>query len=694
MRRALSPVTLAIAALVFICVALLAFFSWRFDTMRADSAENRARAVSSVTASALGPYVDLFNRPRMQAFLEGVVGAGDVEYAVVQGLDGQVEVSVHEASAPLGALSLPSDGEVVLTWQGGVLHATVPTFGRNGARNALLTMGFDTRGLQVEQRVGLAVLAIASALVVLGGVLVARVVDALVERRRVAEEARRRSDAEFRALIEALPDAILVEVRGRVVYANPAANRYLDYGSAGAIEGHSLEAVFALDESSRAALDSARANVGGAPVYMPDARLRTRAGVMLQAEVVALGARFEDASATVIAARDLSERYAIQARLVRADRMASMGTLAAGVAHEINNPMAYVTTNITFALDELQGAAVGDPRPVRMALSEALEGAERVRRIVRDLKTYSQPDKNRLVSVDVERVVDAAVNLTRTEVRQRAQLVRDTRKVPNVVADESRLVQVLVNLLTNGAQAVPPGAAGSNTITLRTHVEADGRVALEVTDTGSGIAPEHLDRIFEPFFTTKGPGEGTGLGLSISFGIVKSFGGEIQVERRAEGGSAFRVLLPSAVAVGEAVTPAAPVITPAPGRRLRVLVLDDEPTIVESIARLLAREFDLATEVDAGAALERLRADARFDVVLCDLMMPGMTGIDFFQRLQEEIPTLAVRVVFLTGGAFTPAAKSFLERSERPVVEKPFEADTLRASIYRQAARTRASAAS
>jgi hypothetical protein len=115
----LSPVTLAIAALVFICVALLAFFSWRFDTMRADSAENRARAVLSVTASALGPYVDLFNRPRMQAFLEGVVGAGDVEYAVVQGLDGQVEVSVHEASAPLGALSLPSDGEVVLTWQGG-----------------------------------------------------------------------------------------------------------------------------------------------------------------------------------------------------------------------------------------------------------------------------------------------------------------------------------------------------------------------------------------------------------------------------------------------------------------------------------------------------------------------------------------------------------------------------------------------
>jgi PAS domain S-box-containing protein len=554
-------------------------------------------------------------------------------------------------------------------------------------------MGFDTRGLRVDQRVGLAVLAIASALVVLGGVLLARVVDALVERRRVAEEARRRSDAEFRALIEVLPDAILVEVHGRVVYANPAASRYLDYGSAGELEGHSLEAVFALDESSRAALDSARANVEGAPVYMPDARLRTRAGAMLQAEVVALGARFEDSSATVIAARDLSERYAIQARLVRSDRMASMGTLAAGVAHEINNPMAYVTTNITFALNELRGEGHGDPRAMRMALSEALEGAERVRRIVRDLKTYSQPDKHRLVSVDVERVIDAAVNLTRTEVRQRAELVRETRNVPNVVADESRLVQVLVNLLTNGAQAVPPGAAGSNTITIRTLLAADGRVALEVTDTGSGIAPEHLDRIFEPFFTTKGTGEGNGLGLSISFGIVKSFGGEIQVERRAEGGSTFRVLLPSAVSLGEAVTPAAPVFTPSPGRRLRVLVLDDEPPIVESIARLLAREFEVATEVDAVAALERLRADNRYDVVLCDLMMPGVTGMDFFQRLQEEIPTLAGRVVFLTGGAFTPAAKSFLECSLRPVVEKPFEADTLRASIYRQAARTRASVA-
>jgi PAS domain S-box-containing protein len=692
-RRAWSPVTLVIATLVFICVALLAFFSWRFDSMRADSAENRARAVSSVTAGALGPYVDLFNRPRMQAFLEGVVGAGDVEYAVVQGLDGHVEVSVHEAKEPSGALSLPTDGEIVLRWDGGVLHATVQTYGRNGARNAFLTMGFDTRGLQNEQRVGLAVLALASALVVLGGVIVARVVDVLAERRHVAEEARRRSDAEFRALIEALPDAILVEVRGRVVYANPAARRYLGFGSADALEVHSLEEVFALDDSSRAALDSARANVAGAPVYMPDARLRTQAGVMLQAEVVALGARFEGASATVIAARDLSERYAIQAQLVRVDRMASMGTLAAGVAHEINNPMAYVTTNITFALDELRTGDGGDPGALRAALTEALEGAERVRRIVRDLKTYSQPDSHRLVSVDVERVIDAAVNLTRTEVRQRARLVRDTREVPNVHADGSRLVQVLVNLLTNAVQAVAPGAAGSNVITIRTYADDDGRVALEVTDTGSGIAPEHLDRIFEPFFTTKGPGEGTGLGLSISFGIVKSFGGEIQVERRAEGGSTFRALLPCAVAQPETVAAAARASTPAPDRRLRVLVVDDEQPIVESIARLLGREFDVATEVDAAAALERLRTDARFDVVLCDVMMPGMTGIDFFQCLEAELPTLALRVVFLTGGAFTPAAKSFLDRNDRPVVEKPFEADTLRASIYRQAARARASAA-
>jgi signal transduction histidine kinase len=250
--------------------------------------------------------------------------------------------------------------------------------------------------------------------------------------------------------------------------------------------------------------------------------------------------------------------------------MASIGTLAAGVAHEINNPLAYLCANVDFALQELRDAStplfverVGE---IISALTEASDGAQRVKAIVKDLKTFSRAESGPPGSVDVRRVFDTALNLSRNTVTQKARLTVDLRPVPSVRGEEGRLAQVMVNLLINAAQAIPAGAKDRNEILARCITGDDGWIVAEVRDTGSGIAPENLQRIFDPFFTTKPVGVGTGLGLSICHGIVVAMGGTIQVESVVGEGTTFRVRLPPAVetqdsargtrAVAKAITPA------------------------------------------------------------------------------------------------------------------------------------------
>ena len=384
--------------------------------------------------------------------------------------------------------------------------------------------------------------------------------------------------------------------------------------------------------------------------------------------------RLQSALASV---EDVSERRRIEEQLRLADRMASMGTLAAGVAHEINNPLAFVLGNLDFALRELRRG--GADREVLAALEEAREGAARVREIVRDLKTFSRADDSACGLLDVGRVLRSALSLASNEIRARARLEVQIPPTPPVLASEHRLGQVLLNLLINAAQSIPEGDPSRHVVRAATGVLPDGRVRVSIADDGSGIPPEIRSRIFDPFFTTKPVGVGTGLGLSICHGIVVSLGGQITVESEVGRGSTFDVLLPAAQAEVRPEQPA-PAVSP---RRARLLVIDDEPLVCRALQRILSPPHDVRVQETGRGALAALQADAGYDLILCDLMMPDLTGMDLHGQVAARAPALADRFVFLTGGAFTAGARDFLERVKNERVEKPFEPAALRNLVSR-----------
>jgi PAS domain S-box-containing protein len=380
---------------------------------------------------------------------------------------------------------------------------------------------------------------------------------------------------------------------------------------------------------------------------------------------------------------DVTEVKAVQAQLAQSDRLASVGMLAAGVAHEINNPLAYLTAALAFLGEH--ASELGTSPAVRadllQALADAREGAERVRHVVRDLRTFSGNREERRARVSLEHVLESALHVAANELRYRAGVVRAYGPAPAVLADEARLGQVALNLLINAAQAIPEGQAEAHEVRVATSTDARGRAVFEIGDTGAGIAPEIADRIFDPFFTTKPHGEGTGLGLSICRGIVLSLGGEITVASRPGRGTTVRVALPSALDdphVAGSLPPAAPA-----SRRGRVLVVDDEPAVASAIRRTLAPHHDVVVRGSAEEVLDVIGRGERFDAILCDLMMPGMTGMDLHDALARVAPDQASRIVVLTGGAFTPRAREFLDRVALPCCEKPFDTETLRATVRR-----------
>ena len=283
-------------------------------------------------------------------------------------------------------------------------------------------------------------------------------------------------------------------------------------------------------------------------IVRPDGQVRS-----VQAAARVLVDAAGNALQIVGTARDVSEMRQMQAKLVLTERMASLGTLAGGIAHEINNPLAYVLSNIGFVHRELVALTADAPSErlteVRQAVEEAMQGAERVRRIVQDLHAFARPSESG-GPTDLHRVLDLAANIASSQIRFRARLVKDYGPIPLVDGCESRLGQVALNLLVNAAQAIQDGRPQDNEIRLVTLAEGPGHVVLEVRDTGSGIPPEFRSRVFEPFFTTKPVGTGTGLGLWICHRIVTSLGGEITLESQTGKGTTFRVVLLAAAARG------------------------------------------------------------------------------------------------------------------------------------------------
>jgi signal transduction histidine kinase/CheY-like chemotaxis protein len=366
--------------------------------------------------------------------------------------------------------------------------------------------------------------------------------------------------------------------------------------------------------------------------------------------------------------QDITHAKETAARVVFSDRMIAIGTLAGGVAHEINNPLAIISANLQLIADGAELSLVG----------EAQRALERIRTIVRGLAAFSRSNDDQRLSVDLARVLELAISLTNNTARHRAKVVTELGPLPWVRADEAKLGQVFINLLVNAMEAIPEGTAASHEIRVRGRTDAAGWAVVDVIDTGHGIAADVQPRIFDPFFTTKPVGQGTGLGLSICHGIVRSLGGDITF-RSAPGNTTFSVALPPSETPARYTPRGTPVVTQG-HRRGTILIVDDEVLFANSLRRLLAAEHDVTIASSGREALAMIRETA-FDVVLCDLMMPEMTGPELHAAISEVHPALTERMIFITGGAFSPASQAFLRSLTIQWFEKPCDIGALRAAV-------------
>jgi nitrogen-specific signal transduction histidine kinase len=377
---------------------------------------------------------------------------------------------------------------------------------------------------------------------------------------------------------------------------------------------------------------------------------------------------------------DITERVRMQGELIQSDRGLALGTLAASVAHEINNPLTYTL----FALEEaraavarLASAASDEERTaclqeVTGPLGVIQDGLRSIRIVTKDLRSFARTD-DRVSAVDVCAVAQSALRLVAKELEGHVSVVVDLHTVPLVLASEARLIQVFVNLLLNAAQALA-NEKGERVVTIATRRVDDTAVVI-VSDNGPGVPHAVRERIFEPFVTTKPVGVGTGLGLFVCRNIVRALGGEIAVEDRPGGGSVFRVCLPADSAPLAAPAEPEPASARArPKRTARILVVDDDVRVGAALHEALRLAGYRVTLVDnTGEAISQLVAEPPFDLCFCDLMMRGVASTDVYTAVAARAPGRERDLVYMTGGAFTAEARRFIAELDGRVVEKPFD---------------------
>ncbi len=374
---------------------------------------------------------------------------------------------------------------------------------------------------------------------------------------------------------------------------------------------------------------------------------------------------------------DVTEQRDMEARLMLSDRLAAIGTLAASVAHEVNNPLTFIMAHLDWI-----GREVGTRNPgVARRVYEAIEGTERIRDVVRDLTSFARREEGLPLPVKLSTVLDRALRIAQNELRYRARVTCDYGDMPDVGGHPGRLGQVFLNVLLNAAHAIPAGQADNHEIRITMRLSREGVVRTSVHDTGEGMSPAVLDGIFDPFVTTKGPGEGTGLGLYISHNIVKGLGGQISVESEPGKGSTFHIDLPVYVKAGSTRPPQAMPPSPSIPANLRVLVVDDEPNIRALLAQVLA-PHEVVCASSGKEATDTL-AQRSFDVIVCDLIMPHLTGMDVHDYVLANKPEMSKRFVFITGAAFTDRAEAFVSKVNPPTLQKPFGLNELREAFAR-----------
>jgi signal transduction histidine kinase/CheY-like chemotaxis protein len=364
-----------------------------------------------------------------------------------------------------------------------------------------------------------------------------------------------------------------------------------------------------------------------------------------------------------------------EARLRQADRLAAVGTLAAAVAHEINNPLTYVLANLRL----LEKRVASDP-DARVFVADAVEGTDRVAGIIRDLSAFVRRDEGKPIDIDVGEAIDAALRILAPQMRDRVNVERRFESGAHVRGQPLRLEQVFLNLIANATQALDDRTFDEASIQVSIESTDNARVCVKIRDNGPGIPAAVRDSMFEPFVTTKPLGAGTGLGLFISRGILSAMGGSLAFETPEAGGTIAIVDLPRAdprAKIEEPTDP--PERQPATREKLSILLVDDEPALRRALAKMLRDHHVVVTQSGEEAIAKATTGD--YDVILCDLMMEGIDGVAVYEALGRQNPSILERFVFMTGGVFTERAKVFLESIKNPCLKKPFDADDVERAL-------------
>ena len=370
---------------------------------------------------------------------------------------------------------------------------------------------------------------------------------------------------------------------------------------------------------------------------------------------------------------DITARKEAEAELQRSrdalhesEKLAAMGSLLAGVSHELNNPLAAIVGQA----EMLEEDAAGTPFEARA--KKISSAAERCAKIVQTFLAMARRKEPQRGLVDINDIIHSALDLTDYGLRTAGISVQVTfgSGLPPIDGDRDQLHQVLVNLIINAQQAMEDGELFDKTLTIRTSLDAAGKVALDICDTGPGIAEKARARIFDPFFTTK-LGTGTGLGLAFSRGIVEAHGGTLTLEPSRRG-AAFRIAIPPAPVGAELLAVPIEPEMEAPLNGGRALIVEDEADVAETLCELLEREgYEVTYASDGAAALMALDRE-EFDLIVSDLRMPGVSGPDLHARLAETRPHLVAKMGFVTGDTLGSSMSDFLRSCGRPVLEKPF----------------------
>ncbi len=522
-------------------------------------------------------------------------------------------------------------------------------------------------------------------------------------------QALQESEQRHRSLVELFPEAIAVCVDRKIVFINSAGAKLLGAESADKLEGRAIDEF--LCELSRG--DNIEA-AGSANSWLltldrqevleaTEVDFQRLDGEILSVEISGSPIFYDRMRAQQLVIRDMTHRKRVLSERMRLDRLVAMGTLAAGVGHEINNPLSYVHTNMDYSLTTItdtiaaleQHMNAGEPvqpdvlqelikglHDSKLALISGLDGTSRIREVVRSIQSFSRLDNEENPLVRVDGPLEFSINLALSDLRYRARLVRNLRPTPLVAANESRLGQVFLNLLINAVHAIPEGNPGENTISVSSYATG-GNVIVEVRDTGCGIPASLLGRVFEPFVTTKSHDMGTGLGLSISRNIVEELGGSIEVESEVGVGTCFRVAIPHVRLERSNKQEKRPPVNQV-GRK-RILIVDDEIQVGTSLRRVLSGEHDVEVTVSAHDALIRIGELPAIDLILCDLMMPAMSGIELYRTLFEMNCDYAHRIIFMTGGVFTQQEQKFLNSLEHPWLAKPIDVGELKSYVMQWA---------